>query len=121
MGVKPEIWGPALWGAIHMACLTGTATAEFMNAIADVIPCPSCGTHFSQLLMEFPFPDGGDASTLFQWSVNVHNKVNARIGKPVFTVEQALQRWSGQPASQFNVIILVLFTFLLLFALSKFL
>jgi hypothetical protein len=119
MGVKPEIWGPALWGAIHMSCLTGTATADFMNAIAEVIPCPSCGTHFRQLLMEFPFPDGGDVPTLFKWSVDVHNSVNVRIGKPVFTVDQALQRWSGQPTPQFNVIIIVLFVVLILFALSK--
>jgi hypothetical protein len=119
MGVKPEIWGPALWGAIHVSCLTGTATADFMNAIADIIPCPSCGTHFRQLLMEFPFPDGGDALTLFKWSVDVHNSVNSRIGKPVLTIDRALQQWSGQSSSQFNVIILILAIFLILFAISK--
>ena len=115
MGVTPSVWGPILWGAIHVTCLTGSATPEFINAFADALPCPACSQHFKQLLAEVPFPDSGDPSILFEWSVKVHNKVNERIGKPIVSVQQALKRWTEPPATlppQFDFKIILLFIIL---------
>lgn len=124
MGIRPEVWGPLLWGAIHTTCLTGTATSEFMNALADALPCPSCSTHFKELLIEFPFPESNDPTILFQWSVNVHNRVNARIGKPIVTMEQALQRWTTVPKTdpphfEYKILLLVILLIIFFFAVSK--
>jgi hypothetical protein len=43
--------------------------------------------HFEQVLVENPVPEAGD---FFKWSVDVHNIVNKRIGKPEFSYEAAL-------------------------------
>lgn len=101
MGISPEIWGPTLWGTIHYTCLTGSATNEFINGFADAIPCPACGQHFKQMLQELPFPESHDPLILFEWSVNIHNRVNARIGKPIISVEQAMELWTRQKTTEY--------------------
>jgi len=114
MGVSPDIWGPILWGAIHITCLTGSATPQFVSAFADALPCPACSGHFKQLLAEFPFPETKDPVILFEWSVNAHNRVNARLGKPIVTMEQALQRWTGKevealpPQFDFKIVLIII-------------
>ena len=124
MGIRPEVWGPVLWGAIHLTCLTGTATPEFINSFADALPCPACSAHFKELLMELPFPDSNDPMILFQWSVNVHNSVNARIGKPIITMEQALQRWTAVPKTEphqfdYKIPFMIVLFIIFFFAVSK--
>lgn len=126
MGVTPSVWGPILWGAIHLTCLAGSATPEFIHAFADALPCPSCSQHFKELLNETPFPSSSDPLILFEWSVNIHNKVNARIGKPVISVEQALKHWtapksnpSDSPQFDFKIILLFVLLIFLIFMLVK--
>jgi hypothetical protein len=31
---------------------------------------------------------------LFRWSVDFHNRVNTKLGKPVVTYEEALEKWT---------------------------
>jgi hypothetical protein len=128
MGVAPDVWGPILWGAIHITCLAGTATPEFINAFSDALPCPACASHFKELLMEFPFPASDDPIVLFEWSVNAHNRVNARIGKPILTMEQALSRWAAkdadaQPPPQFDfkipIVLILLIILIFMFVKNK--
>jgi len=108
MGVSPNIWGPNLWGTLHLLCLTGTITPNFVQEFATVIPCPMCASHFSDLLSENPFPDSDNPSVLFEWSVRLHNLVNARLGKPILSTEQAMQRWVGTTQFDFKIALIVL-------------
>lgn len=112
MGVPPEIWGPNLWGTLHLLCLTGTITPEFIQEYARSIPCPTCATHFQALLATYPFPD----TEQFEWSVLLHNKVNARLGKPQFTVEEARAKWTSRPQFDFKIVFtLVIILLVILF------
>ena len=54
-----------------------------------------CGQHFAELLVEYPFPDSEDPVVMFEWSVNAHNKVNEKIGKPIITTEEAFNIWTA--------------------------
>ena len=113
MGVAPEIWGPNLWGTLHLLCLAGTITPNFVQEFAKVIPCPMCANHFAELIAENPVPESEDPLVLFRWSVHVHNLVNARIGKPILEPEQAIERWtvkksSVDPSPQFDFKILII-------------
>jgi hypothetical protein len=54
-----------------------------------VLPCFWCRVHFSQVLAENPIPD----TDVFKWSVDVHNIVNEKLGKPLMTFEDALEHW----------------------------
>ena len=117
MGIAPEIWGPNLWGTLHLLCLAGTITPNFVQEFAKVIPCPMCAGHFAEVLKENPLPESGDPLVLFRWSVHVHNLVNARIGKPILEPEQAVERWVARPpvppSSQFDFKIVLIFVLLL--------
>jgi len=104
MGLSPEVWGPNLWGTLHILCLTDTITPEFVQEYARVIPCSACATHFQALLTMFPFPD----TDQFEWSVLIHNKVNERLKKPQFTVDQARTKWSSRPVPEFHYKIIIL-------------
>ena len=122
MGVAPEIWGPNLWGTLHLLCLAGTITANFVQEFAKVIPCPMCAGHFTELIAENPLPESDDPLILFRWSVHVHNLVNARIGKPIFESEQAMKRWTTKspvpvaPSKfDFKILIIILLLVALVF------
>ena len=125
MGIAPEIWGPNLWGTLHLLCLAGTITPNFVQEFAKVIPCPMCAGHFADVLKENPLPDSDDPLVLFRWSVHVHNLVNARIGKPILEPEQAMARWvsikTPSFSSQFDFKIVLIFILLvaLVFMLFK--
>ena len=125
MGVAPEIWGPNLWGTLHLLCLAGTITPNFVQEFAKVIPCPMCAGHFADVLKENPLPDSDDPLVLFRWSVHVHNLVNARIGKPILEPEQAMERWTKRqpvcPSTQFDfkIVLIILLILALVFMLFK--
>ena len=124
MGVAPEIWGPNLWGTLHLLCLAGAITPNFVQEFAKVIPCPMCAGHFTELIAENPLPVTDDNLVLFRWSVHVHNLVNARIGKPILEPEQAMARWISiktPSSSQFDFKIVLIFILLvaLVFMLFK--
>ena len=125
MGVAPEIWGPNLWGTLHLLCLTGTITPNFVQEFAKVIPCPMCAGHFTELIIENPLPESDDPLVLFRWSVHVHNLVNARIGKPILEPEQAMARWvsiktpSFSSQFDFKIVIIILLILALVFMLFK--
>lgn len=124
MGVPPEIWGPNLWGTLHLLCLAGTITPNFVQEFAQVIPCPMCAGHFAELLKENPLPESDDPLILFRWSVHVHNLVNARIGKPILEPDQAVKRWTKKSTTQssqfdFKILIIVLLALALVFILLR--
>ena len=125
MGVAPEIWGPNLWGTLHLLCLAGTITPNFVQEFAKVIPCPMCAGHFAEVLKENPLPDSDDPLVVFRWSVHVHNLVNARIGKPILEPDQAMARWvsiktpSFSSQFDFKIVIIILLILALVFMLFK--
>ena len=98
MNVPPTKWGPHFWMALHIACLgcqDYKIIAGFVEGYKAVIPCLSCRLHFDSVLTENPVPETGD---FFQWSVDVHNIVNKRLGKPEFSYEEALANIVSGPA-----------------------
>lgn len=53
------------------------------------MPCQLCRYEYDQSIADL-----GENSDLFRWSVDFHNKVNAKLGKPVVTYEEALEKWT---------------------------
>jgi hypothetical protein len=98
MGICPKKFGPYYWGTLHLACLYAADTGA-VKALVDsytrTLPCPACRIHFDQVLQEFPFPHDGTRQDIFAWSVKVHNIVNARLGKPQVTIDEALDFWTS--------------------------
>lgn len=83
--------GPKLWAKIHKAALTDTATFTdiLINSILPMIGCAECKDEAKEFLKEYPI--GNDC---FAWTVDWHNNVNEKLGKPTLSVEEARQAWS---------------------------
>jgi hypothetical protein len=101
MGLDPRIFGPSFWGALHLACFrpdNPDKVKQFIDLYQYVLPCPGCRAHFSEVLVEYPPPD--DPEELFNWSVEVHNIVNVRLGKPTWTPDEAITEWNDKKVDQ---------------------
>lgn len=104
-GKRPRSWGPGLWAFLHTVALVPYTTTweavsrqgamtRHVRALADVLPCASCGAHYREMLKQHPPEVAAQRPRgLFEWTVMVHNTVNVRLGVPVWTLEEALVRW----------------------------
>lgn len=97
MGLDPNMWGPAAWHFIHAVALEFPNNpsdakklhyATFFNNLPHILPCQLCGVHLSENLRKMP-PPLDSPKGMFQWTADLHNKVNRQIGKPEIDYLQA--------------------------------
>lgn len=88
------VLGPSMWAELHRwAFRADLARArDWLDAFSAKIPCGECRVHWSGLLRRLP-PDASSHDRLFRWTVDAHNAVNDRLGKPRLTLGEAIQRW----------------------------
>lgn len=96
-------WGTSLWKGMHTCSFaypdnpTEDDKHHFESMILGIqsfLPCPKCQRHFAQMLQEHPIQDVWHSrDALTQWLVMLHNKVNQRLGKPIFSYEQAVKQY----------------------------
>jgi len=95
MRLPPTVWGPLFWHTIHITALGYSneptysqkrAAKEFFEALAHLIPCPLCRSHYETHIQKYPIsPHLDKRIDLFRWTVNLHNEVNKSLGKPTQT------------------------------------
>lgn len=102
MQLRPKShWGPYLWGFIHTITIIdydnneeyNKNIKEVLKEIKDCFPCPSCKTTYKLLLERLESLDLNKPMVLFYWSVDLHNEVNKKLNKPMWTYEMALMKW----------------------------
>ncbi len=95
-GFSPETWGPSMWFMVHLIAATypinptqhdKSNAAAFFKSLQHVLPCGGCRRGYEIILQTentrlTPEVFASRAS-LFKWTVDVHNRVNAKLGKPV--------------------------------------
>lgn len=117
MKIPPSKWGPHFWMTLHIACLgcqDAKVLVDFVEGYKEIIPCLSCREHFEQVLVDNPVPEADD---LFKWSVDVHNIVNKRLGKPEFSYEDAFANIvtvTAPPQFDFKIALIVLLMFVII-------
>jgi hypothetical protein len=83
-------WGPATWAFLHtysFAYPEQPSDADKQHALSLLhtvqrsLPCHECRNHFSKTLTEFQ-PNLESRDAFSRWLVDVHNRVNVRLGKP---------------------------------------
>jgi hypothetical protein len=100
--MRPEVWGPVLWRAIHDMALAyperpspedARSVEAFFRALPALLPCAACGEKLRAELLAEPVSGGPARSraALYAWTVRLHNRVNARLGKPEMGVAEALR------------------------------
>ena len=104
-------WGPAFWTALHTASFAYPDHPDadqrrhmraYIDAHASVLPCPDCREHFADMLRECGADydralAGRDALTRFL--VDIHNRVNQRLGKPTKAYVEVAATYSAGGAS----------------------
>lgn len=94
-------WGNPGWEFMHQIAIgyPNYPTPEdkywaamFLQSVGNVLPCKQCRQHFLTMLEENP-PILDDSCGFQSWLYHVHNQVNKRLGKPIFTPEQYHQKY----------------------------
>lgn len=84
---------PAIWDELHVRALRPERTND-AEWLADferrILGRCHCRQQWRDDLKAVPV----DFTRYFEWTVSVHNHVNARLGKPILTVDQARAIWS---------------------------
>lgn len=103
MGIDPQVFGKYFWGTMHLSALGAPDVFDatlantyktFFNQIANVLPCHSCKEHLAQTYQNILIDNALTGShALFAWTVDIHNAVNVRLGKPEMAVEDARKKW----------------------------
>jgi hypothetical protein len=98
----PDIWGPHGWKFIHYITLgypnnpTEQDKKKYYNffiELANVVPCSISANHFKQHLQITPLDDKAlkDKDSLMAWAIKMHNHVNARNGKKMHSIKDAIK------------------------------
>jgi hypothetical protein len=94
-------WGQHLWAFIHTITIIDfednqrftTEIIENLKGISKVIPCKHCVELYETHLKLLDNIDTTQSMILFEWSVDLHNEVNIKVGKPIITYRKALELW----------------------------
>ena len=100
------LWGPLLWCMLHgLAERAGTCTSpmfldderrywsHLFKETGEIIPCPTCKSHYIDYLRDHPvtviktLPHSERKAWITKWFWELHNNVNARLGKSIFPQE----------------------------------
>lgn len=102
MGTKA--WGKHFWYTLHFIALGYPKDPEssdiqrfkeFFENFHFVIPCKRCSKNYLLHLNELPIdPYLSNTKLLFEWTVKLHNIVNAELGKKQWTIEEAYQHYT---------------------------
>ena len=93
--VDPKIWGPHIWATIHNAALSADASSQyedfeiFIKGLSKLLPCDVCREDFLTYLKK-----NEPKRPAFEWTVDLHNHVNKKLGKNQISVESARRSFS---------------------------
>jgi hypothetical protein len=76
-----------LWAALHT---DPRGSWRLLRRVRAELPCETCVRHFDLFVRVFP-PAFGEG--WFAWTVQLHNNVNVRLGRPLWTLDQARRLW----------------------------
>jgi hypothetical protein len=99
-GIRPSVWGPCTWSMIHYVALAYPTVPDhqqqqdyksFVESLQKVLPCQKCRDHMAVHLRETPVavPLSKGKYPFFDWTVDLHNRVNADCGKPAYDPQVA--------------------------------
>ncbi len=98
---KVAVWtgGPAMWNELHLRALNWDYSKnkddmQFLRGFGHRLPkfesgC-KCKSFYNKYLKSTP----PNFAKYFEWTVNLHNAVNKKLGKPIISLETARGVWT---------------------------
>ena len=114
MSIDPNIWGPHAWAFLHLIPLSENDSISterlkqydiFYNTLTHLLPCSKCRKHLEKNLSEMPsITTLKNKKDLFNWTVDLHNKINKSNGKKVEDNDKMYKLWTdiSQGKKNFN-------------------
>ena len=102
MGLGPDKWGVHGWKFIHHVALGYPNTPNendknnyksFYTLIGSILPCHICSDHYNENLLIHPLNDEvlSNKMNLIYWTIDMHNEVNKKNGKKIYSYDEALE------------------------------
>ena len=98
---SPAAWGPTFWKLLHIVGLQydglehsltrKTAYRSYMLALRNIIPCDKCADHYTTNVLA-NVESALSNNRLFEWTIDLHNKINRKIGKEELSYAKAKDR-----------------------------
>jgi hypothetical protein len=93
-------WGSGLWKFIHSITIVDSDNTEYiynthkhiiniLHNIVNIFPCSLCIAKYKEHLQKLDKLDLTQSMVLFYWSVDLHNDVNKKLNKPMWSYESA--------------------------------
>lgn len=89
-----------LWKQLHLRAIDHTDShdilflAHFVRSIPRYTHGCACQEHFTVWKRSHP-PQFGHHLEYFKWTVEAHNAVNIKLGKPIMSFEEAYQLYKN--------------------------
>jgi hypothetical protein len=101
-----SVWGPCVWYLFHTVAhhikedhpnfeRAKNQFITFSFRIATNLPCPECSQHATAYLSKINPQMIKTKYDLKMLYINFHNAVNIRKGKPIFTIEEADEKYKN--------------------------
>lgn len=131
MNISPDLWGKHLWHSIHYIAINypDLPTLEdknnyrtFYENLKYIIPCEACRKHYTDLLnseLKLTSDILSNQTTLFKWTVDIHNNINLRLNKKEMEYAEAINVLSTDAsvatykAGNLYILILLIIIFLI--------
>jgi hypothetical protein len=121
----PSCFGPIKWAYLHNLALGYTSQPseddvilynQHLELFIKGLKCAKCNKHALAYIEQNPYILTS-REDFFRWTVDFHNTVNERLGKPQFSYEDAISMYSCTKSDEHDLIIpIVCATFLILVA-----
>lgn len=88
----PRMETPQQWAELHRRALlsNGEDDSEWLAHFRKTLPCGECRKHWDEMMVRTE----PDFAGYFAWTVDRHNEVNRKLGKPEMTLDEARIRWA---------------------------
>lgn len=105
MGISPNVWGPSTWAFIHLTAMAEPENFDKSRLIfykqlfillQELLPCEKCRMHLKQNMEKLKDIEKIKSKReLFDWTTDIHNKVNDITNKPLLSKDDAFNYWTS--------------------------
>lgn len=98
-----SVWGPIYWNFFHTMAANyphipslhdKIAAMQLFSLIPQLVPCERCRFDSGEFLRSnIKWSDVASRTSLFSFFWRFHNHVNVKLGKPLFSLEDAKRKF----------------------------